>query len=209
FVPPAEVADKVAAVRRSGFSDRIVAYRKEHGLDPNPRPASVLVQRMVNADAAGVAFGADPVTGKRGVAVVAAVYGLGTALVAGDADADTWHVDRAGEIIKWEIAEKKTAHRAAAGTAEGVRAAPVASELAKQPALSDGQVRAVAELVRRTGKHFGRPQDIEWAIEKGKLFLLQSRPITSLGKVADPEGAVQIWDNSNIAESYNGVTTPL
>ncbi|HEY1377247.1 MAG TPA: PEP/pyruvate-binding domain-containing protein [Gemmataceae bacterium] len=209
FVPPADVPEKVAAVWRSGFSDRIVAYRKEHGLDPAPRPPAVLVQRMVVADAAGVAFGADPVSGRRGVAVVAAVYGLGTALVAGDADADTWHVERDGTISKREIADKRTAHRAAPGQGEGVTSVPVPEDKAKQPALTDEQVRAVAELVRRTGKHFGRPQDIEWAVEAGKLYLLQSRPITSLAGVADPDGVPQLWDNSNIAESYNGVTTPL
>ncbi len=209
FVPPAEVPDKVAAVWRSGSSDRIVAYRKEHGLDPTPRPPAVLVQRMVAADAAGVAFGADPVSGRRGVAVVAAVYGLGTALVAGDADADTWHVERDGTISKRDIADKRTAHRPAPGRGEGVVSAPVPEDQAKQPALTDELVRAVAELVRRTGKHFGRPQDIEWAIENGKLYLLQSRPITSLANVADPDGVPQLWDNSNIAESYNGITTPL
>jgi pyruvate,water dikinase len=209
FVPPAEVPEKVAAVWRSGFSERIIAYRKEHGLDPNPRPPAVLIQRMVNADAAGVAFGADPVSGRRGVAVIAAVYGLGTALVAGDADADTWHVDRDGRIVKNEIAVKRTARRAAPGTGEGVVVEEVEAERAKRQAISDEQVRAVADLVRHTGRHFGRPQDIEWVIEDGKLYLLQSRPITSLAGVADPDGAPQLWDNSNIAESYNGVTTPL
>ncbi|MGH2362189.1 MAG: PEP-utilizing enzyme, partial [bacterium] len=65
------------------------------------------------------------------------------------------------------------------------------------------------ELARRTGRHFGRPQDIEWAIEDGCLYLLQSRPITSLSRIGDPDGALNLWDNSNIAESYGGVTTPL
>jgi pyruvate,water dikinase len=209
FVPPADVPNKVLAVWRSGCSDRIRAYRKEHGLDGEPRPPAVLIQRMIDADAAGVAFGADPVTGRRGVAVVSAVWGLGTALVSGDADADTFHIDRDGTIVVREIADKTTAHRAAPGSPEGVAAVPVSAEQAGRPALTDEQVRAVAELVRRTGKHFGRPQDIEWAIEKGQLFLLQSRPITSLIPLADPDGALNIWDNSNIAESYNGVTTPL
>ena len=56
---------------------------------------------------------------------------------------------------------------------------------------------------------FGRPQDIEWAIEGDQLFLLQSPPIATLRDLADPEGALNLWDNSNITESYNGVTTPL
>lgn len=209
FVTPHEVAEKVAAVWRSGFSERILAYRREHDLPPLPKPPAVLVQRMVNADASGVAFGADPVTGRRGVAVVSALYGLGTALVSGECDADTYHVDRRGQILQRSIADKRTAHRPAPGSSEGVEPIAVPDDRARLPALDDAQIIAVAELVRRTGEHFGRPQDIEWAIERGELFLLQSRPITSLANVADPDGVLNLWDNSNIAESYNGVTTPL
>jgi pyruvate,water dikinase len=209
FVGPDEVPGKVAAVWRSGFSDRILAYRREHDLGLTPRPPAVLVQRMVLADAAGVAFGADPVSGRRGLAVVSAVLGLGTALVSGEADADTYHVDHDGAIVERAVADKRLAHRAAPGRGEGTEAVAVPAEQASQPALSDEQVRAVAALVRATGRHFGRPQDVEWAVEGGKLFLLQSRPITSLERTADPDGVLNIWDNSNIAESYNGVTTPL
>ena len=70
-------------------------------------------------------------------------------------------------------------------------------------------MRAVAALARQAGHHFGCPQDIEWAIEGGCLYLLQARPITALSEVVDPDGALCLWDNSNIAESYAGVTTPL
>jgi pyruvate,water dikinase len=209
FVPASEVADKVAAVWRSGFSERIVAYRREHGLSVMPRAPAVLIQRMVQADVSGVAFGADPVSGRRGVAVVSALFGLGTALVSGECDADTYHVDREGHIIQRTIADKRIAHRHARGSKEGVAPVAITEEQARKSALSDAQVLAVAELVRRTGKHFGRPQDIEWAIEGEKLSLLQSRPITSLAQVSDPDGVLNLWDNSNIAESYNGVTTPL
>ncbi len=209
FVAAADVPAKVAAVWRSGFGERLLAYRKEHNLGPTPRPPTVLVQRMVQADVAGVAFGADPVSGRRRLAVVSAVYGLGTALVSGDADADTYHVDADGAIVERAIADKRLAHRACPGSGEGVEPVPVPDDQAKRPALSDSQVQAVAELVRRTGRHFGRPQDIEWAIEAGQVYLLQSRPITSLTRIADPDGVINVWDNSNIAESYNGVTTPL
>jgi rifampicin phosphotransferase len=209
FVAAADVPTKVAAVWRSGFGERLLAYRREHNLAATLRPPTVLVQRMVQADSAGVAFGADPVSGRRCLAVVSAVLGLGTALVSGDADADTYHVDQDGAIIDRAIADKRRAHRACPGSREGVKEVPVPAEQAQRPALTDGQVRAVADLVRRTGRHFGRPQDIEWAIEGGQLYLLQSRPITSLVRLADPDGVINIWDNSNIAESYNGVTTPL
>jgi len=152
---------------------------------------------MVAADAAGIAFGADPATGRRGVAIVAAVRGLGACLASGECDGDTWQVDSHGGISRLPSdRHKEQAPRGANG------AAPPS-------VLDDSQVRAVAELVWRTGEYFGVPQDIEWAIEGTHLHLLQARPITTLGRTADPGGAVNIWDNSNIGESYNGVTTPL
>jgi rifampicin phosphotransferase len=204
-----DVPGKAVEVWRSGFSERILAYRKQNRLPLVPRPPAVLVQRMVNADAAGVAFSADPVTGRRGVAVVSAVFGLGSALVSGEANADTWQVDRSGKILDTKIAEKNVAHRAASGTGEGVRAESVPAKQACGPALTGEQVRTVAALARQCAAHVGRPQDIEWAIERGELYLLQSRPITSIANMADPDGVLNLWDNSNIAESYGGVTTPL
>jgi pyruvate,water dikinase len=209
FVPAADVAQKVAAVWCSGFSARVLAYRRERGLTPLPSPPAVLVQRMVAAEAAGVAFSADPVSGRRGIAVVSGVHGLGTALVSGECDADTWRVERNGKIVEREIADKRTAHRAAPGNNEGVRSVAVAPDCANAPCLTNEHVREVAELARRAARHFGRPQDIEWAVADGRMHLLQSRPITSLAALPDPDGALNIWDNSNIAESYGGVTTPL
>ncbi|HEY6871133.1 MAG TPA: PEP/pyruvate-binding domain-containing protein [Geobacteraceae bacterium] len=209
FVPPAELPGKVAAVWRSGFSERVMTYRRENGLPLPPPPPAVLVQQIVAADAAGVAFSADPVSGRRGIAVVSAVRGLGTALVSGECDADTWRVARGGEIIGREIAIKRSFHRPAPGNGEGVESAPLPPEEAERPCLTDDQVVAVAELARRAASFFGRPQDIEWAFEESRLYLLQSRPITSLAPLPDPDGALNIWDNSNIAESYGGVTTPL
>jgi len=209
FVSPSDVPHKVAEVWRSGFSERVLTYRRAHGLALIPQAPAVLIQRMVNADVAGVAFSADPVTGRRSIAVVAAVYGLGTALVSGECDADTYHVDRDEKIIQRDIVNKSIAHRYAPESSDGVQPVFVPEEEAQKPALSDEQICAVAELVRRTEHFFGRPQDIEWAIEGSQLFLLQSRAITSLLKLADPDGILNLWDNSNIAESYGGITTPL
>jgi pyruvate,water dikinase len=140
---------------------------------------------------------------------VSAVYGLGTALVSGETDADTFTVNRAGAVVSRSMVEKRVAHRAAPGTVEGVVGQPVPADQATLPALTDAQAVAVAALARTTARHFGRPQDIEWAIAEGKLWLLQSRPITSLAALADPDGELNLWDNANIAESYSGVTTPL
>jgi rifampicin phosphotransferase len=182
-VAPANVPATVARVWQSAFSERLRAYRREHGLPSEPNAPAVLVQRMVNADVAGVAFSADPVSGRRSVAVVSAVRGLGEKLVSGEANADTFHVSRDGEIIS--------------------------RQCSAAPLLTDLQVQNVAALARAAAKHFGRPQDIEWAIADGQLWLLQSRAITTLASLRDSDGELRIWDNSNIAESYGGITTPL
>jgi phosphohistidine swiveling domain-containing protein len=210
FVDAGGISGKVAAVWRSGFSERILEYRRQHGLLSGPATApAVLVQRMVNAAVSGVAFSADPVTGRRSLAVVSAVPGLGTALVGGEAAADVFKVDRAGAVVERSIVRKNVVHRFDATTEEGVSAAKLSGADGLKSALTDKQAAAVAELARRAAHAFGQPQDIEWAIEGEQLFLLQSRPITTLREMGDPDGALNLWDNSNITESYNGVTTPL
>lgn len=209
FVPPARVAERVAAVWRSGFAERVVAYRLERGMPAPAAAPAVIVQQMVEADVSGVAFGADPVTGSRSTVLVSAVFGLGTALVGGDADADTYRVDRNGRVLERTIARKTVRHVADPAGPEGVHDEAVPPDLAERPALDDAMLLRVAKLTTDVSRHFGRPQDIEWAIAGGRLSLLQARPITSLSALADPEGARAIWDNSNIAESYSGITTPL
>jgi pyruvate,water dikinase len=206
FVAPADVPARVRDLWRSAESARVTAYRVERGIAGSSVPA-VLVQRMVDAEKSGVAFSADPVTGRRGRCVVAAVFGLGTALVSGADDADSVVVERAGTIIERKTAMKRVAHRRAPDG--DVIEHDLSPEDSARPVLSDEEARAVAALARRAALHFGAPQDIEWAIEDDELYLLQSRPITSLAALGDPDGVPALWDNSNIAESYGGVTTPL
>ncbi len=184
-VPAEEVANRVADVWRSAFSRRLFAYRQKHGLRGPVRAPAVLIQQMVAPRAAGVAFSADPVSGRRAVSVVSAVHGLGSALVGGETEADTWLTDRAGTIIERRVVQKD-----------------------RMPCLSDEEVLTVVRLAKAAERRAGRPQDIEWAYAD-RLVLLQSRPITSLHTSADPDAPATIWDNSNIVESYSGVTTPL
>jgi rifampicin phosphotransferase len=144
----------VAAVGECATSGRFAhvrLYREARGLPRHSRLA-VLVQRLVPAEAAGVAFTANPVTGERGEVVVSAVRGLGDRLVSGAACPDEWVV-RDG-------AATCGAH--------------------PEDAIDAAQVRSVAELARRVEAHEGAPQDIEWALAGGELFLLQARPITAL-----------------------------
>ena len=185
-VDAADVPVRVGDVRASAVAERVVTYRRERGLDsPAPAPAAI-VQRMLAPEAAGVAFSSDPVSGRRGVQVVAAVAGLGDALVSGEAEGDAYEISRDGTVTVTRLGDGAVAR-----------------------VLTDAQVTAIAALARRAADRFGRAQDIEWAIEGGRLWLLQSRPITTLAALPDPDGARRIFDNSNIAESYGGITTPL
>ena len=180
-VTASEVAGKIAAVRASAQSAAILTYCRERGLSA-PSAPTVLVQRMIAPRCAGVAFSADPVSGNRGIAVVSAVSGTGEKLVSGEVDGETWKITRSAEILSQP----------------------------ENPLLSVTDAVAVSTLARQCETACGRPQDIEWAIDaSGKLWLLQSRPITTLGLTPDPADTLRVWDNSNIAESYGGVTTPL
>ncbi len=209
FVDKQQLATRIIQVWRSGFSERIYTYRRENNLSLPPPPPAALVQKMINAEAAGVAFSADPVSGRRATSVVGAVYGLGSALVSGDVDADTYYVNRLEEITQCEIANKRQAHVMDPSGVEGVKLVELDEERANQSVLSDEEVKEIARIARRSEKHFNCPQDIEWARFKNRIYLLQSRPITSIQQMVDPDANLIIWDNSNIAESYRGVTTPL
>lgn len=183
-VAPTQVLGKISEVLASAGSERVRRYCVEHGL-PLPVPPVVLVQRMISPRWAGVAFSADPVTGRRAVAVVNAVEGTAEKLVSGETDGRCWNVDREGQVI----------------SADGQHA----GEEPKQD-----EIRAVAALARECEAALGLPQDIEWALDgTGKLWLLQSRAITTLRRQEDPQDPLLVWDHSNIAESYGGVTTPL
>jgi rifampicin phosphotransferase len=159
------------------FTDRAVTYRLRNGIDHRQVQMAVVVQRMVVAEAAGVLFTADPVTGNRKVVSVEASFGLGEALVSGLVNPDVYTV-REGRIVTRTIGTKRIAVRPSA--AGGIEEQSIEPERQDEPALTDGQVVRLAELGRRIEAHFGRPQDIEWCLVDGDFQFVQSRPITTL-----------------------------
>jgi rifampicin phosphotransferase len=206
-----ELWDAIGRVWASAFSAHAAAYRARHDV-ATPRMA-VIVQQMVDAHAAGVAFSADPVRGTPDVAVVSAVHGLGEGLVSGELDADAYRVSSSG-AVQAEIADKDRALRLRPdGGSEWI---DLKETDRSRPVLTDDEARRIASAVRALADHFGAPQDVEWAIDGDRrLFILQTRPITTLAAAqasavpAVADGERRIWDNSNIVESYSGVTTPL
>jgi phosphohistidine swiveling domain-containing protein len=172
----------LTAVQRcfaSLWTDRATQYRSSLGMAPGSVRLAVVVQRMVEAEVAGVLFTANPLTGKRREAVIDANPGLGEAVVSGATNPDHFVVQTTtGEIVERRFGGTQVIVRAAAG---GGTEVVEQSESQAMASLSDEQVRRLAELGAQVEAHFGIPQDIEWAIDaSGQAFLLQARPITTL-----------------------------
>ena len=203
FVPPEQVAERIAEVWRSAFAPRVWAYREARGIAGPPTALAVVLQAMIDAETAGVAFSVDPISANPDRAVVAAVRGLGSALVDGRAEAETLHIEPNGDVLSRETPRQGIADRPA--SSGGVVEVSVEEH---GRVLTDHQAAEIAALARRAAEHAGRPQDVEWAFADGRLWLLQSRPISTL-PAAPSGGAVRLWDNANIVESYAGITTPL
>ncbi len=202
YIPKEKVVEKIKEVYLSAFSERIETYRKENNINEIMIP-SVIVQKMVKSEKAGVAFGANPITSNIKEIVINAVYGLGSSLVDGVATADTYTI--LNDNITKTIARKDYCHTYINGE---IKQEKVTEKEKDSSVLTDSQILEVKKLVEKANTFFGRFQDIEWAYENGKLYLLQSRPITTLG-IAKKEEKLNVFDNSNIVESYGGITTPL
>ena len=178
FVAAHDVCGKVAAVWRSGFSDRILQYRRQRGLTSSPSSApAVLIQKMVDADVSGVAFSADPVSGRQSLAVVSAVPGLGTALVGGEAAADVFKVDRAGKIVEREIARKNISHVFDSAADEGVSAVTLSEAEGLKPIADRRTSHRCGETRASRGAGF-------WT-SAGYRVGHQGRPVVSAAVAAD------------------------
>ena len=171
----AELLDAVLRCWQSLWAERVVSYRAERGLTDEPAIA-VVVQRLVEAERAGVMFTADPATGDRKRLVIEAAFGLGEVVVSGAVEPDTYVIDASGKI-EVRIGAKEVEIVPADG---GQARREVDDARRRARVLSDDDVRALGELGRRIEDHYGAPQDIEWAIAKGKIWIVQSRPITTL-----------------------------
>ena len=196
-------SDLAAAVHQcwlSLWNSEVLPYRERLGLAHEDAAMAVVIQQMVNVgteDAAGVAFSIDPVRGSLNEVLVNAAFGLGETVVAGGEPVDEYRVNREGILTDSRIAAKPAALvRGTAGTER--RELPEAQRT--RPALTPVQAAAVADLARRAEAHFGFPQDIEWAFDGDKLYLLQSRPVTRFA----PR-----WTRDESAERFPNPVTPL
>lgn len=160
------------------YGDRAVAYRLQNGINPWQAKMAVIVQQMVDAEISGVIFTVNPINSNDREMLVTSIEGLGEALVSGKSDADTYVLDRKGQLLTKEVLSDT---------------------------LDPEQLKTLAALALRAEESYGAPLDMEFSLSQGQIYFLQARPITSLKK----KDHYRVWDNSNIVESYSGVTTPL
>lgn len=173
-----ELATAVIGCWASLWTARAMSYRAREGVEPGQVRLAVVIQQMVEADAAGVMFTANPANGRREQTVISAAWGLGESVVSGTVTTDDVVVDAGtGSVLSRRTADKDVMTVYAEN---GTREQPVAAARRREPVLDDREAAELAGHGRRAAAHFGAPQDIEWARAGGRFFILQSRPITAL-----------------------------
>lgn len=204
----------LAAVKRcwaSLWTARAMAYRAQHGIAPDDVSLAVVVQALVPADAAGILFTANPLTGARDQVVINAAWGLGEAVVGGQVTPDTVVVAKSdGRILEQQINDKLVM---TVRTSDGTHEEPVPPDQRARPVLSPAQVAELARSATQIESLYGQPMDIEWALHASHFYILQARPITTLHHRASEEwndslNGDYLWTNGNLGEAMPGVMTP-
>jgi len=200
-----DLVQRVKECWASLFTQRAIYYRQEQGFDHDVVDIAVVVQRMVDAEKSGVMFTSHPSTGDPRI-IIEAAWGLGEAVVSGSVSPDNYVVDReTGTVEEVTIADKKTMMEKDEETGETVER-PVADDRREARVLDEHDVERLVELGERVEDHYGTPQDVEWAIVDGEVFMLQSRPITTIDDdAADASDAGA--DSQGIADGSGAVET--
>ncbi|MEF8783066.1 MAG: phosphoenolpyruvate synthase [Haloarculaceae archaeon] len=198
-----DLLERVRECWASLFTQRAIYYRQEQGFDHSAVDIAVVVQEMVDADKSGVMFTSHPSTGAPLVTIEAA-WGLGEAVVSGAVTPDNYVIDRAtGDLEEESVAIKKVMHVRDAETGETVERA-VPEDRRQERVLSDEELDALRELGAEIQEYYGDPQDVEWAIHDGEVYLLQSRPITTIDEHAGSAGSIADGGDNGDDESENG-----
>jgi pyruvate,water dikinase len=191
----------------SAYSERSLHYRTINKLELRKIKVSVIFQEMIDPDISGVFFTCNPINGNNDQIFINSVYGVGEGLVSGLLDADTYAISKTdGSILEKTIVEKP---KKLIRDKEKQQCLEVEVEagLVNADSLSSADLKKLHDMATKIELFYGRPQDVEWAIKNGELYILQSRPVTTATE--NSRGTVYIWDNSNIVESYGGLTMPL
>jgi pyruvate, water dikinase len=172
------VLEYVRSCWASLYSVPSISYRRKDAVSERGIAIAVVLQKMVDARSAGVMFTRSPLTGDRSVISIESTWGLGSAVVGGEVTPDRFVIGKiTGQISVREISDKRIQHVPAEKS--GTKHIETPEELRRAPSISDSELKALAEIGRKVERHYGRPQDIEWAIDRqGEILLLQSRPET-------------------------------
>lgn len=203
------IFSSVIKVMQSAFNHRALAYRIHKGLDVTDIRAAIIVQEMVDADVAGVMFTANPATGNRQQAMISSTWGCGEGIVSGACNTDETTVGLFDNSIETLINQKDTSFVFDSSSSHGAKEVEVEASKQDIACLEDSQVLALRDLGLQVAKTYQVPQDIEWCLKDNQFYILQARPVTILPPLNSDQDDVVVWDNSNIQESYCGVTTPL
>ena len=172
------VIDAVKRCWASLWTGRAIAYRERQGIRSEDVSMAVVVQELVSAEAAGVVFTANPLTGALGEIMINAAWGLGEAIVSGHVTPDTIVINkRTGAVISQEIASKELM---TVRLPDGTREKAVPAAMRERAALTQAEAAELARISVRIEQLYGQPMDIEWAIGKGRIFVVQARPVTAL-----------------------------
>jgi rifampicin phosphotransferase len=190
----------------SAWMERAFDYRERNDIHHSGLSMGVIIQELVAAEASGVIFTADPVSGSRDHIIIESVRGLGETLVSGKTCSDLFVLDADSlEIITKSISEKQWESRVRPDG--GVVQLEADEDRAGRASIDESQARRLGEEARRAAALFRTPQDLEWSIEEGRIYLLQSRPITTLPTKRSWEDR-QVWSNLNTGEVLPDVVTP-
>jgi phosphoenolpyruvate synthase/pyruvate phosphate dikinase len=180
-----EILEKIKLVWASLHSPHAIGYRRRHGMSHSDALMAVVVQTQLTPDASGVLFTRDPVTGKNQI-VISAARGLGEGVVAGTAEVDRFVLrPKTGALLSSDISTKKT--RVITSKSGGIQTVTVPVRDQKKPALTSRQLTQLAKIGKTLARYFGKPQDIEFAAEDGRVQILQSRPMTAVEAAIKPE----------------------
>jgi pyruvate,water dikinase len=183
-----KLVDRVKDCWASLFTKRAIYYRNEQGFDHSKVDIAVVVQEMVDAEKSGVMFTSHPSTGEAQL-IIEAAWGLGEAVVSGTVSPDNYVVDRrTGEVLDETIADKKVTMVRDEETGE-TTTLEVPEDERKARVLTDGEIADLVEMGETAEGHYDDPQDVEWALVDGEVFMLQSRPITTISESAHAASA--------------------
>ncbi|HLD68679.1 MAG TPA: phosphoenolpyruvate synthase [Pseudomonas sp.] len=205
----AAIQQSLLQVAASAFNARALHYRLSKGIPLSDIRAAVIVQEMVEGEVSGVMFTAHPITGSRRHALISAAWGVGEGIVAGICNTDEYSVGLFDDTVEVQVADKDIAVRFDQASGRGTLECLVDEPQSHAQALNDAQVLQLRDQGQRIATLLRFPQDIEWTLRGEQFYILQTRPITRLPAPSQPSGQRLVFDNSNIQESYCGVTTPL